>query len=194
MIVIGNGQSRQTINLNNLTGQKIGCNAIIRDTHVDYLVCCDKKMVRQALQQNFSPIYTRSRWSDDFDSVNVQSLPELPYKGEDRKDDPFNWGSGPYAILLACNLQKTKPTATNIKLVGFDLYGLDGKLNNMYANTNGYKDADEEQVDWSYWEYQIAKIFERYPYLKFTIYNLDGWKCPKTWNFKNLKVDILENL
>ena len=135
MIVIGNGQSRQTINLNNLTGQKIGCNAIIRDTHVDYLVCCDKKMVRQALQQNFSPIYTRSRWSDDFDSVNVQSLPELPYKGEDRKDDPFNWGSGPYAILLACNLQKTKPTATNIKLVGFDLYGLDGKLNNVYANT-----------------------------------------------------------
>ena len=59
MIVIGNGQSRKKVNLNNYNELKIGCNAIIRDYHVDHLVCCDKKMVKQALAQGFSPVYTR---------------------------------------------------------------------------------------------------------------------------------------
>ena len=63
MIVLGNGTSRKKINLNLLTGPKIGCNAIIRDYAVDYLVCCDKKMVKQALASNFNPIYTRQRLS-----------------------------------------------------------------------------------------------------------------------------------
>ena len=45
-------------------------------------------------------------------------------------DEPFHWGSGPYAVLLATFLSKY------IKLIGFDLYGIDGKLNNVYENTS----------------------------------------------------------
>ena len=63
-----------------------------------------------------------------------------------------------------------------------------------YANTNGYKNIADEQVDWSYWVYQIAKIFEYNSNIQFTIYNLANWECPKDWQFKNIKVDIIENL
>ena len=50
-------------------------------------------------------------------------------------------GSGPSAVLLA-----TKESE-NIKLVGFDLYGSEGKLNNVYAETDGYKSMYDEAVD-----------------------------------------------
>tara|TARA_B100000941_G_scaffold27527_1_gene16312 strand:- start:38 stop:604 length:567 start_codon:yes stop_codon:yes gene_type:complete len=188
MIIIGNGKSRKKINLNNYHEEKIGCNAIIRDIHVDHLVCCDKKMVKQALSQNYSPIYTRDRWIQDFDMPEVIALPKLPYEGVDRKDDPFHWGSGPYAVLLGTKLSKY------VKLVGFDLYGINGKLNNVYENTNGYLSHNDDAVDNSYWIYQIAKIIEYNPDVTFHLYNLDDWVCPKQWNFNNLKVDNIANL
>ena len=189
MIVLGNGTSRKKINLNLLTGPKIGCNAIIRDYAVDYLVCCDKKMVKQALASNFNPIYTRQRWVSDFPEGAVIPLPDLPYSGEDRRDDPFNWGSGPYAVLLATKESKY------IKLVGFDLYGTsDGKLNNIYAETDGYRSMYDEAVDWSYWVYQIGKIIEHNQDKFFHFYNLDDWVCPKQWNFENIKVDNVDKI
>ena len=188
MIVIGNGQSRKKVNLNNYNELKIGCNAIIRDYHVDYLVCCDKKMVKQALALGYSPVYTRDRWASDFDSPHVMKLPDLPYSGDNRMDEPFHWGSGPYAVLLATFLSKY------IKLIGFDLYGIDGKLNNVYENTSGYLKNTDDQVDWSYWEYQLAKIFELNQDKTFHIYNLEDWKLPKQWNFSNIKVDNITNL
>ena len=188
MIVLGNGKSRQSLNLNNIQEEKIGCNAIIRDQFVHYLVCCDKKMVKQALEQNYKPVYTRQRWVPEFNSEDVLSLPNLPYKGKNRQDDPFHWGSGPYAVLLATTMSKY------IKLVGFDLYGINGKLNNMYASTNGYLNNDADEVDWTYWVYQIAKIFKLNPDKTFHIYNLENWILPKEWNFKNIKVDNVDNL
>ena len=49
MLVIGNGASRKDIPLDKIYQQKIGCNAIFRDHYVQHLVCCDKRMVKQAL-------------------------------------------------------------------------------------------------------------------------------------------------
>ena len=45
MWVLGNGESRQQVNVKNLKGIKIGCNAIIRDYKVDHLICVDRRMV-----------------------------------------------------------------------------------------------------------------------------------------------------
>ncbi len=189
MIVLGNGTSRKKIDIDRLPGPKIGCNAIIRDHYVDYLVCCDKKMVKQALASNYSPIHTRQRWIDDFPKGSVESLPDLPYVGKDRKDDPFHWGSGPYAVLLATKKSKY------IKMVGFDLYGTNtGTINNVYADTDGYKSKNDEAVDHSYWVYQIAKIIEHCQDVTFHFYNLEHWVCPKQWNFNNLKVDNINKL
>ena len=46
---IGNGESRVGIDINNLKGFKVGCNAIVRDYTVDCLVCVDRRMVTEAL-------------------------------------------------------------------------------------------------------------------------------------------------
>jgi hypothetical protein len=51
-IVVGNGESRRPINIQNLTGKTllVGCNAIHRDAVVNHLICCDDRMVREAVE------------------------------------------------------------------------------------------------------------------------------------------------
>ncbi len=186
MLVIGNGQSRARIDLSRINDEKIGCNAIFRDENVDHLICCDRRMVKQALNHGRLNIYTRQRWYNEFEDVNP--LPDLPYKGRDRKDDPFNWGSGPYALLLGAILDD------NIDIIGFDLYGIEGKVNNIYSGTNGYHPKDSDKVDHSYWDYQISKIFKHHPNKSFKIYNTPDWTCPKGWNYSNVSVDNIANL
>ena len=80
-------------------------------------------------------------------------------------------------------------------MVGFDLYGTNtGTINNVYADTDGYKSKNDEAVDHSYWVYQIAKIIEHCQDVTFHFYNLEHWVCPKQWNFNNLKVDNINKL
>ena len=70
MLVIGNGTSRKKIDLNRYVDTKIGCNAIFRDYHVDHLVCCDKRMVKQAIpkkKKKKKPVHTRQKWLEDFE-------------------------------------------------------------------------------------------------------------------------------
>ena len=52
-LVIGNGESRQGIDLSSF-GERliVGCNALHRDTHVDHLVCCDRRMVDESLDSD----------------------------------------------------------------------------------------------------------------------------------------------
>ena len=64
MLVIGNGESRTSIDINKLQGPKIGCNAILRDFKVDHLVCVDRPMLQEALNSTYhknSSVYTRRR-------------------------------------------------------------------------------------------------------------------------------------
>jgi hypothetical protein len=173
LVVAGNGLSRRNLDLSSFT--IIGCNAICRDIDVDYLVACDKRMVKEALTRNINPIYTRHRWAQAFNHESVHVLPNLPYKDTKRQDEPMNWGSGPYAILLACEL------ADIVHLVGFDLY-----KGNLYKATSNYTNKD---VDPSYWIYQIAKIFECYPDKSFRILNSKEWILPKEWSQPNVMVD-----
>ena len=184
MLVIGNGVSRKDIPLDKIYQEKIGCNAIFRDHYVQHLVCCDKRMVKQALPHHDS-IYTRQRWNKE---LGVLALPDLVEKGTERMDDPFHWGSGPYAVLLGSTLDD------KIDLVGFDLYSTDNKVNNIYKGTEGYNSADSHAVDHSYWVYQIAKVFEWFPKTTFRIYNTVDWNLPKEWNLANVSLDIIDNL
>ena len=103
-------------------------------------------------------------------------------------DDPFHWGSGPYAILLGAKLHSI------INIIGFDLYGDNDKVNNIYKGTEGYSSSDSHAVDYSYWVYQIAKVFEWFPHKTFRIYNKKDWKMPKEWNLANVSLDTLDKL
>lgn len=178
-LVLGNGESRLGLDLKNFSYDTlIGCNAVYRDFSVDYLICCDKRTVQEAIKHNIKNVYTREEWADRF---NVNKLPELPYTGIDRADQPQHWGSGVYAVLLAIVLGHKE-----IELVGFDLYGIDNKVNNVYKGTENYSNSDSHSVDYSYWVYQLSKLFEIYPEINFKIKNKPFWIFPDEWKKNNV--------
>jgi hypothetical protein len=178
-LVLGNGESRAGLSLTNFKYDTlIGCNAVYRDLSVDYLVCCDKRVVQEAVNNSVQNIFTRQEWSDKF---NVNTLPLLPYNGTDRADDARHWGSGPYAVLLSICLGHRE-----IELVGFDLYGSNNKVNNIYKGTENYSSANSHAIDYSYWVYQIGKLFELFPAVSFTVRNHKGWAVPEDWQKFNV--------
>ena len=193
MLIIGNGESRQGIDLDCIKETKIGCNAIYRDYTVDYLICVDKHMIKESLNAQVNQttyVYTREDWFSTFKQKKVRIVPELPYAGYERPDEPFHWGSGPYAVLLGAKLTKTK----TVSLLGFDLYSKDKNQNNMYKDTANYKASNKRAVDPRYWIYQISKVFECYPKVTFTIYQELDWQLPKQWKKSNVKVDSISNI
>tara|TARA_B110000037_G_C16964487_1_gene442374 strand:- start:47 stop:625 length:579 start_codon:yes stop_codon:yes gene_type:complete len=192
MLVIGNGESRISIDINKLQGPKIGCNAILRDFKVDHLVCVDRPMLQEALNSTYhknSSVYTRRRnWVQFRLEKNIRMVPSLPYQGSERPDDPIHWGSGPYAVLLAALL-----ATDDIRMIGFDLHSQNDTVNNIYKDTKNYIAASKRPVDPRYWIHQIGKVFKHYPTKKFTIYQ-DNFELPSAWNHSNVSLDNISNL
>jgi hypothetical protein len=187
--VFGNGESRKNLDLNCFTETKIGCNAVHRDYYVDHLVCVDRRMVQEALDANFKgTIYTRKDWSHFFKNKPITLLPDLPYQGNTRPDEPFQWGSGPYAVLLGATLDN------HINLFGFDLYSPTRQVNNIYKDTANYDAASKPAIDPRYWIYQISKVFLHFPDKYFTVYNTEGWAPPESWILANVFFKSLDNL
>ena len=192
MLVIGNGESRTSVNINKLNYPKIGCNAILRDFKVDHLICVDRPMLHEALNSTYyknSSIYTRRRnWVQYRLEKNIRMVPELPYVGDQRPDEAIHWGSGPYAVLLAAKL-----TQDDIHLLGFDLYSTDNRVNNVYKDTANYSPAHKNAVDPRYWIYQIGKVFECFNNTRFIVHNND-FELPKAWKQPNVSLDTISNL
>jgi len=194
MIVLGNGESRKNVDVNKLNSPLVGCNAIMRDYKMDYLVCCDRRMVQEAINSNandYSLVYTRKDWHHYFKNhKRIRIVPDLPYVSNERWDDPFHWGSGPYAVLIAAKYAKEK----YVNLIGFDLYSKTDTVNNMYKGTPNYDDPNKRAVDPRYWIHQIGMVFECFPKITFTVYQEPGWKLPKAWNYPNVMVDNISTI
>ena len=193
MLVIGNGESRRDIDINSLDYTKIGCNAILRDAKVEHLVCVDKPMLREAVNSSYhknSKVYTRKNLFVQHQlEKNIRMVPDLPYAGNERADDPIHWGSGPYAVLLAAKL-----ATDDVHLLGFDLYSTDNRVNNVYKDTSNYSLSFKSAVDPRYWIYQIGKIFEHFPNTRFIIHQDETWQLPKSWKLSNVSLDNISNL
>jgi len=192
-IVIGNGESRAEVNLSQFVNQynMIGCNAVHRDVAVNHLVCCDKRMIEESIESPNTintKIYVRKDYINYYSKLDtrINQLPEIPYIGESKLDKPINWGSGPYALIVSANLPADK-----IIMLGFDLYGTKNSFNNIYKDTIHYQPKQSKPIDHSYWEYQIAKVFENYPHKQFVIYNTENWKMPNKWKMPNVKFEVL---
>lgn len=130
-------------------------------------------------------IYVRKDWYNFFRKIkknkNIMQVPELPYKGNERKDDPINWGSGGYAVLIAAMQFQ------NIYLLGFDLWPKQNhKFNNVYKGTANYNGIDSDPVDPCYWIYQIAKIITLFQDKNFYIINRSDWHIPESWKRSNV--------
>jgi len=194
MLVIGNGESRKHVDIQKINSPKVGCNAIMRDHFVDYLVCVDRRMMDEAVNSKtneHSLVYTRKDWYDNYKNYKrIRIVPDLPYVGSDRWDQPVHWGSGPYAVLIAAKYTKTR----EVNLLGFDLYGIENRVNNIYKDTASYDSSDKKAVDPRYWIYQIGMVFECFPKIKFKIYQLPNWKLPQAWNYPNVSVDKISNI
>jgi len=200
-LVVGNGESRQGINLSKFSNKftLVGCNAIHRDVEVEHLVCCDRRMVEEAVVSDNTKntkIYVRPEWHKYFRKIKkdkrIYLVPEVPYEQTKKQDKPLNWGSGTYALLLAATL---KPET--ITMLGFDLYSKDNFINNLYKGTSNYNDHKSKPVDHSYWEYQIYQVFKNFPNIQFKVYNKPNWKIPMTWKLKNVNFEtfgLIKNL
>lgn len=195
-VIIGNGESRSNLDLPSLKGliTLIGCNAVHRELRVDHLICCDFRMVQETIRRKKSrkiPVYTRERYYNTYKHLNdysqIHLLPELPYKGPLKPDNPEHWGSGPYAALLSCHLKFKKSL-----FVGFDLYGKENLVNNIYKDTPNYLENSKPAVDPSYWIYQLRKLFLYFPEHEFVFFNYPEWKIPTDWQLPNVTVFGLE--
>ena len=190
-LVIGNGESRRNINISSFQDHTlIGCNALHRDITVDHLVCCDQRMVREAVENPNTintTIYVRDLWYHYFRKIrknkNISLVPDLPYNGDRRHDQSIHWGSGPYAVLLACVLEHRE-----ISMIGFDLYAKEDRVNNIYKGTPNYAKSESSPIDPAYWVYQIGKIFHYFPDTQFNIYNYSSWQCPLDWQKENVQL------
>ena len=167
MYVFGNGESRTSVNIDKLNGTKFGCNAIMRDYTMDHLVCVDRRMVDEAVKSKVNEhtlIYTRDDWIERYKGVErVRTVPSLPYNGMTRPDQPFQWGSGPYALLLAA----MKAKGQTVSLIGFDLYSNTKNVNNMYKGTANYAKVESRNIDPRYWIHQISMVFKCFPKVNF---------------------------
>ena len=194
MYVFGNGESRINIDIESLSGMKFGCNAIMRDYHMDHLVCVDRRMVDEAVKtvaNSLTIVYTREDWIERYKGIErVRTVPKLPYNGMTRPDQPFQWGSGPYALLLAA----MKSRGETVHLIGFDLYSNTHDVNNLYKGTPNYAKAESRNIDPRYWIHQIGKVFECFPYHTYKIYAPKNWEMPKAWNKPNVLLDKLSSL
>lgn len=206
-LVVGNGESRQGINLNQFTNNFtiIGCNALHRDMQPDYLVCCDKRMIDEAvinLKHSHTKILVRPEWFSFYRKTNknkkILQLPNIPYPILSKQDEERNWGSGTYAALVASQTEASK-----IYLIGFDLYSnkkpdigiknggywynyIKETVNNLYRDTANYAVSDSPPVDPSYWIYQISKVFSNNQNKQFIIINNEQWQMPKEWQQNNV--------
>jgi hypothetical protein len=197
-VVIGNGESRRSIDIESLkiNNVLIGCNAVHRDTVVDHLVCCDRRMVDEAVDNpmtEHTEIYVREDWFKYYRKTqkrkNIIAVPDLPYQGDQRPDRPEHWGSGGYALLVAAQLG-----FDTISLVGFDLYSKNNKVNNVYKDTQNYSASDKQAVDYSYWVYQISKVFQHFPNINFIVINETDWLMPKEWQQSNVQFNNIEQI
>ncbi len=194
MYVFGNGESRTSVNIDKLNGTKFGCNAIMRDYTMDHLVCVDRRMVDEAVKSKVNEhtlIYTRDDWIERYKGVErVRTVPSLPYSGMTRPDQPFQWGSGPYALLLAA----MKAKGQTVSLIGFDLYSNTKNVNNIYKGTANYAKVESRNIDPRYWIHQISMVFKCFPKVNFTIYQNYNWDLPNNWIQPNISLDNLNKL
>ena len=189
-LVVGNGESRRHVDISAYSDHVlIGCNAIHRDLNVNHLICCDRRMAEEAVNNpntKDTEIYVRDHWHHYFRKIrknkNINLLPEVPTKGELKKNQAEHWGSGGYAVLLSATLGHRE-----VSMIGFDLYPIDHAVNNIYKSTVNYARTGSQAVDPSYWIYQIESVFIHYPNTTFVIRNRQGWIMPQEWRKNNVE-------
>lgn len=152
--VLGNGVSRQAIDLYHLKtlGQVYGCNAIYREFVPDVLVSTDAPISERIQLEGYSHSH-----------VHYTRKP-LPDSGARRiAQKYFGYSSGPVAVA-----QAAMDGAVAVYMIGFDMGPtLNGKFNNIYADTEFYKKSSAVPTFTGNWVNQIKTITRDFPRTSF---------------------------
>jgi len=154
--VLGNGTSRNQLNLASIKsrGTIYGCNALYREFEPDFLIAVDTKMVNEIIAAGYHTDH--QVWTNPNKGITSKSNVNFfsPHKG---------WSSGPTALWFA-----SQQDFTHIYIFGFDYQGVDGKFNNVYADTFNYKRSQEPATFFGNWLSQTEKTIKEYPHINYS--------------------------
>lgn len=143
--VLGNGTSRLQLNHKNLLDKGIvyACNAVYREFEPHHLIAVDVKMVNEIVASGYHK--THSVWTNPNKGISNKHNLNLfnPHKG---------WSSGPTALWFA-----SEQGHRDIYIFGFDYQGLQGKFNNVYADTYNYKKSNDAATFHGNWLSQTER-------------------------------------
>ena len=152
--VLGNGTSRQGLDLNKLSefGPIYGCNALFRDFVPSVLVATDTP-ISEAIQRSEYALKHRFYTRKPLLGLGAQIIPE----------DIWGYSSGPVAVNLAALAGNNR-----IYLIGFDMGPSSvGKFNNMYADSEFYKKSSAVPTYTGNWVNQIKTTVKKFPSIEF---------------------------
>jgi hypothetical protein len=166
--ILGNGTSRLAVDPNHLRsyGQIYGCNALYRDFAPDVLVSTDRGISQEIQQSGYSKShvhYTRHVG----DGTGSVLIPQPAYR----------FSSGPAAAWLAA-----RNGASLIYLIGFDLTGTDGKINNVYAGTEHYKPSGSPATYSGNWVLQIDYVMGLFTDVNIVYVTNEPDSVPSSWH------------
>jgi hypothetical protein len=158
-VVIGNGPNRLGFNLNHLktpsgllgasTVQTYGCNALYRDFTPDFLVANGNNGI-------ISEIANSAFVDSNIVYTNPIHLLEHPGKFYLIPYDPYADAGTTAAYIAAFDGHK------KIYLIGFDGHDVEGHNSNVYADTNGYDNKWDFEIDNSKWINNRKQLFDVY--------------------------------
>jgi hypothetical protein len=147
-IVLGNGQSRKSISPESLKthGTVYACNAIYREFTPDVLIATDLP-ISMAIQESGYALRNRFYTRKPMEGLGAQRLSK----------EYYGFSSGPNAVGRAC-----LDGYTRIYMLGFDLGTSNGQFNNIYADTEFYKNSTAPPTFAGNWIRQITQICKDY--------------------------------
>lgn len=173
--VLGNGRSRLAADLTTLQqhGTVFGCNALYREFDPDYLVAVDVKMVNEIIASGYHK--THSVWTNPNKGVTTKNNVNFfsPHKG---------WSSGPTALWMA-----SQKGFKEIYILGFDYQGMQGRFNNVYADTFNYKKTTDAATFHGNWLSQTDRVIKEYSAIKYhRVVEEGGFVPPQLASHTNL--------
>ena len=153
--VLGNGRSRLAIDAKELLeiGTVYGCNALYREISPHYLIAVDVKMVNEIVATGYHKKH--QVWTNPNKGITTKHGINYfnPHRG---------WSSGPTALWLACQQGHKE-----IYILGFDYMGLQGRFNNVYADTFNYKKSTDAATFHGNWLNQTEKVIKEHKNINF---------------------------
>jgi hypothetical protein len=153
--VLGNGQSRQDLDLNQLIqiAPVYGCNALYREFVPSVLVSTDAPISRSIQESGYSE-----------KNVHYTRKPLLALGARRIPQQYYGFSSGPVATGIAALDRHRK-----IYLLGFDMGPTKhGHFNNIYADSEFYKKSSAPPTYTGNWVRQLTTIARDFPQTQFT--------------------------